>query len=52
MTETYVLPFETVTNTVYHEETCLFRKKAEYLHVIIQSAIAQLHGIKLTQYDI
>ena len=49
-----VLPFETVTNTLKHEKTCSFCQKPEYLknfvkNVVNHSAIAQLHGIKLTQ---
>ena len=32
--ETYVLPFETVTNTVKHAKICSFRQKPEYLHVV------------------
>ena len=43
------LPFETVTNIVKHEKTCLFCQKPEYLHVVNHSEIAQLRGIKLTQ---
>ena len=47
--ETYVPTFETVTNTVKHEKKCSFCQKPEYLHVVSNSAIAQLHGIKLIQ---
>ena len=38
--ETWVLPFETVTNAVKHEKTCLFCQKPECLHVVSNSAIA------------
>ena len=43
------LPFETVINTVKHENTCSFCQKPECLHVVSNSAIAQLRGIKLIQ---
>ena len=47
--ETQVLPLETVTNTVKNEKTCSFCQKSECLHVVNNSAIAQLPGIKLIQ---
>ena len=47
--ETYVLTFETVTNTVKHEEKCSLCQKPENLHVVNNSDITQLHGINLTQ---
>ena len=47
--ETYVLPLETVTNTVKHEKTCSFCQKPECLHVVNNLVIAQLPGIKLIQ---
>ena len=45
--ETYVLRLETVTNTVKHEKICSFCQKPECLHVVNNSEIAQLPGIKL-----
>ena len=39
----------TFTNTVKHEKTCSFCQKQECLHVVNNSAIAQLRGIKLIQ---
>ena len=46
---TYILPIETVSNTVKHEKTCSFCQKSESFHVVNNSAIAQLRGIKLIQ---
>ena len=43
------LPFETVTYTVKHEKTCSFCQKPESLHIVNNSAIAKLCGIKLIQ---
>ena len=50
--ETQGLPFEVVTNTVKHKKIYLFCQKPECLHVVNNSAIAQLCGIKLIQLDI
>ena len=38
--------WESVTNIVNHEKTCLFCQKPEYLHLVNYSAIAQIHDIK------
>ena len=40
--QTYILPSETVTNTVKHDKTCSFFQKPEYLQVVNHSAIAQI----------
>ena len=47
--KTLVLPLEAVTNTVKHEKTCSSCQKPDCLHVVNNSAIAQLTGIKLIQ---
>ena len=39
-------------NTVTYEKICSFCQKLECLHVVNNSAIAQLPGIKLIQQDI
>ena len=44
------LPFETVTYTVKDEKTCSFCQKPESLHIVNNSAIGKLCGIKLIQY--
>ena len=41
------IPFETVINIVKHEKTYSFFQKPEILHVVNNSAIGQLRGIKL-----
>ena len=43
----WVLPLETVPDTVKHEKTCSFCQKPEFLHLVNNLAIAQLPGIKL-----
>ena len=47
--ETQVPHLETVANSVKREKTCLFCQKPECLHVVNNSAITQLPGIKLIQ---